>query len=190
MPLIAPPELSSLLKDCAWYIPLLLFSKFSNPARYLHEIGEIKECLLISTIALKACSEENMVYAHLQNSIATLEWIRNNLREVRVHYDLALPIMKQHLGAEAEEYIGVLANVGNALASECRDEDSLVAYWEVERVRTLKGLPKNIGLAFLHLGVGRIELRKSNFAAARDRFKSAEEVIRKQHGALGLYMSE
>lgn len=188
-PLTAPEELSSLLKDCAWYIAHITFQLIANFVRYLHEIREIKECLRISTIALRACPA-NMVYAHLHNSIGALQWIQNNLREARVHFELALPIMKDNLGFEDEEYIGVLANVGSALASECRDEDSLVAYREVERVRTLKRLPKNIGLAFLHLGVGRIELRMGNMPAARERFRNAEEVIRKQHGPQGLYMAE
>lgn len=131
-----------------------------------------------------------MIYAHLHNSIGSIQFFRNNLREARVSYEYVLPIYKDKLGPEAEEYIGAVSNMANLLAAECLDDESRVLYAEVERVHLAQNFPPNLGLAFLHLGVGRLALNKRQFESAKGRFLKAKDVVKGKHGPEGLYMAE
>jgi len=106
-------------------------------------------------------------------------WFQNNLGRARTHLEVALDAMKGDLDEESEEYIGVIANLGNLLAAENQNEEALVVFRKVEKIREQNNYPQNIGLAFLHLGIGRVELQNGNLEEAEQRFMKASEVVKK-----------
>jgi tetratricopeptide (TPR) repeat protein len=158
--------------------------------RYLFETGEFSECVRISNIALKATKRDTILHAHLQNSLAVTSFGQNDLRQARSHWEVALRIMKDRTGGKSEYYIGLLSNWGNMLAAEQQNQEAINIYLEAERAREELDLPKTMALAYINLGIGRMELLENNMEVAQKRFKAARNVVEKHHGARGQCMQE
>lgn len=158
--------------------------------RYLVEIGEHSECHRISDIALQSIDTETYLYGHLHNSLFAMTWFQNDLRKCRIHSDVAVASIKAHREETSEEYVGILSNKANLLASEGNDEAALRLYLGVEQTRKQSKHPENIALAFVYLGIGRLRCRMGDFEDAESRFTAAREIISSVHGARGQYMQQ
>jgi tetratricopeptide (TPR) repeat protein len=117
-------------------------------------------------------------------------WSENNLGRARIHLDVALHAMKEKIDEVSEEYIGIMGNEGNLLTAEGKTDAALAAFSKAEQYRKQHNHPQNLGQAFLHLGIGRLELQKENFEEAEKRFLKASEIVVEHHGSDGPYMQE
>ncbi|PON27927.1 hypothetical protein TGAM01_v203064 [Trichoderma gamsii] len=166
-------KFSELLSNCIWY---------------LVETGQHSEVQRISEIVLKAIDPTTYLYAHLHNSLLATAWLKNDLRNAFAHSDVVLSAMKPHREETSEEYVGILSNQANLLASNRDDEKALQLLLQVEDTRRQFHLPENIALAFVNLAIGRLRCRMGDLKDAEVRFYNAREIVRREHGENGQYM--
>lgn len=98
--------------------------------------------------------------------------------------------MRAHRDATSEEYLGILSNKANLLASNEEDEEALRLYLQVEETRKRLGHPENIALAFINLGIGRLRCKMNDFNDAAARFEMARQIVQGEHGDRGKYMQQ
>jgi tetratricopeptide (TPR) repeat protein len=121
--------------------------------------------------------------------MATYLW-QNNLALARKHCIAAKEIMKRHLDERSELYVAIIANWGNVLFAEGRNEECLEFLKYVEKVHQEQKHPEKMNVAFLNLGFSRAELFKGNTDEAEKRADTALRVVREKHGERGKYMEE
>jgi tetratricopeptide (TPR) repeat protein len=83
-----------------------------------------------------------------------------------------------------------MGNEGNLQSAEGKTDAALAAFSKAEQYRKQHNHPQNIGQAFLHLGIGRLELQKGILEEAENKFLKASEIVVKHHGTEGQYMQE
>ncbi|PNP47656.1 hypothetical protein TGAMA5MH_01479 [Trichoderma gamsii] len=154
------------------------------------ETGQHSEVQSISEIVLKAIDPTTYLYAHLHNSLLATAWLKNDLRNAFAHSDVVLSAMKPHREETSEEYVGILSNQANLLASNRDDEKALQLLLQVEDTRRQFHLPENIALAFVNLAIGRLRCRMGDLKDAEVRFYNAREIVRREHGENGQYMQQ
>ncbi|KAK1245170.1 hypothetical protein MKX08_004799 [Trichoderma sp. CBMAI-0020] len=157
--------------------------------RKLHPSQKFSELLsnCICEIVLMAIDPTTYLYAHLPNSLLATAWLKNELRNAFAHSDVVLSAMKPHREETSEEYVGILSNQANLLASNRDDEKALQLLLQVEDTRRQFHLPENIALAFVHLAIGRLRCRMGDLKDAEVRFYNAREIVRREHGENGQY---
>ena len=119
-----------------------------------------------------------------------MTWFQNDLKSAFTHSNVVLTALKPHREETSEEYVGILSNQANVLASNRDDEKALELLLQVEETRKKFNHPENIALAFVHLGIGRLRCRMGDLEDAEVRFNNAREIVRREHGENGQYMQQ
>ena len=144
-------------------------------SRYLFEVGEHRESKQLLRTAFRVCgNEDSLLYAHLRNTAAVVDFELNHLPRCRASLEKALEVRRQLLHPHHEELANTIHNMGNLSSAEGDPERALEYFEEAEDIRSRLGEDSAIPLAITNQGMGRAYFLQHKYDEALERYEKAE----------------
>lgn len=132
--------------------------------------------------------KDNILYAHLANTAASVYFELNDLKQARPYLETVQDIRR--LLDTKEEYSNSLQNMGNLLSAEGSLDEALKSFSEARSIRVELGEDGIVGLALVSLGIGRALALKGKYSQAEENYNVAKKIILRKHGPKGHFMPE
>lgn len=164
--------------------------------QYLLEIGEKKDALDLATITINASrNNDRLLYAHVANTAGCVYFELNDLKQARPYLEKALEIRRridtwEEYADTEEEYANTLGNVANLQSAEGHLDEALTTFRQCKAIRQKLGEQAIIGLAFAHLGMGRVYIAKGDYTQAQENYKLAKDIVLGRFGPEGHFIAE
>ncbi|KAK0612447.1 hypothetical protein B0T17DRAFT_407350 [Bombardia bombarda] len=171
-PLVASDAFSSLMTNCAWH---------------LFERGTQREALGLVDIAIEACTDKGLVYAHLLNTAMMSHFKLNDMVNAGRVLDESRAIREKLLKADDQNLATTLGNVGTLEVGEGRLDEAYAHHQQCLAIR-LRDPSMGVLQGVAHVNLGRIDFLKGNYAAAAEHYETCEKLFLQNGGPDGFLM--
>ena len=159
--------------------------------RYLKELGTLKQCLKLLSVAYRTCdNKKSLLYATLLNTAAAVEEKRNHSDTALELHTIAREVREALLPADHEELANTYNNSSMSLMSKLRleeAEDLLLRALSIDFQKPAEAQKKILHTRYLNLGL--LYTLMGRFHEARENIKMAEEFVISNFGEGSYYIA-